>query len=103
MKITMNSSCSTQKDFITRRPINGKTTIDKNKIKGGVWTSTIAIADTSGEKCTGTASAGQTCTRYGSGGSGGGIVVQKSVVSDGGTSAAPYTQEIITITGASNV
>ena len=100
MDIMLNSSCSTDNDYIRMAPINGKAYIVKSKIKPGLWTRTVSVAKDI--KCSGSLSIspGQTCRQYGPGGSGQGIVVQKTVAKDGGTSGIPYTQEIITITGA---
>ena len=97
MDVLLNSSCSKDNDYIKLSPINGKASIDKQKIKPGMWTKTIAMAKTS---CEGSIKPGQTCSQYGSGGSGNGIITQKTTAKDGGSSGMPYIQEIITIVGA---
>ncbi len=100
MDILLNSSCSTTNDYIRLAPINGKASIVKDKIKPGLWTKTITMAKKI--ECEGSGSGipvGGTCTQYGSGNSGEGVVIQKTIALDGGTAAVPYEQEIITITG----
>lgn len=94
----MNVSCSTNKDVTLQAPVSGNVTIPAGGIKSGMYTKTIATADIN---CKGTGvQAGQTCKQYGAGGSGNGVVVQRTSARDGGTSGLPYTQEILTITGA---
>jgi len=103
MEVILSSSCSTDKDFIQLIPISGKSSILKSKIKPGVWTKTLAIAKNLPCKSSGgpSPSVGQACSQYGSGGSGRGTIIQKTKAKDGGSGGVPYTQEIITITGAS--
>lgn len=103
MDIVLNSSCSTDNDYIRLAPINGNASIVQSKIKPGVWTRTVSMAKD--VKCKGNGPSvkpGQTCSQYGPGGSGSGVVVQKTIAKDGGTTGVPYEQEIITITGAMN-
>lgn len=103
MDVVLNSSCSADNDYITLMPVDGKASIVKERIKPGVWTRTVAIAkniDCENSEGGGKIKPGQTCRQYGSGASGKGVIIQKSIVMDGGTSGAPYYQEIITVTGA---
>jgi hypothetical protein len=101
MGILLNSSCSQDNDYMVLRPIDGDIIIPKGKIKPGIWTKTITIAEP--KKCTtptGKVKPGATCSQYGSGGSGSGIIIQQTVAVDGGTSGVPYEQHIMTMTGA---
>lgn len=102
MDIILNKSCSADNDYIRVAPIDGTSHIRKDKIKPGVWTTTIAYAiPKKACKSTGKGSSvGKTCTQYGGGGSGTGIVIQETTAVDGGTSGMPYKQHIITTTGA---
>jgi len=104
MDVTLNSSCSSDNDYIRLAPVSGKASILKSKIKPGVWTRTVAMAKD--VKCKGSGKSnikpGQTCAQYGSGGSGKGVIIQKTIAKDGGTTGVPYEQEIITVTGAMN-
>ena len=100
MKVVLNSSCSQDNDYIRKAPISGKASILEDSIMPGVWTKTISTAIIDGdENCGGGGEPGQTCSQYGAGGSGQGVIIQKTIAKDGGGNAVPYKQEILTITG----
>jgi hypothetical protein len=101
MKITLNSSCSTQKDVMIVSPIDGNAYLEKNYVKPGVWTSNVIIGEV--DSCSGASNivkAGTECKLYSESGTGKGVMVQKTVAYDGGTSSVPYKQIILTFMGA---
>ena len=99
MKITLNSSCTTNKDMIVHSPISGDLKVAS--VQNGTFSSTFAIAEIKDAKGGYDApEVGKTCTQYGEGGSGGGIVVQTTIAMDGGSNGSPYAQTITSILGA---
>lgn len=109
MKVRLNVTCSIQKDIPTKSPIFGEVTIDKGVgVKNGTFTTTFSEIDTDdikgGAKIMPQSGDTRpvTCMQYGAGATGAGVVIQKTIARDGGSSGSPYIQKITTILGASS-
>ena len=101
MEVSLSKSCTVNKDYMIVSPIDGDAYIDEDYIKSGTWTSNIVIAEPEQDRCmSASINAGDACEVFSSEVSGEGILIQKTIAYDGGPSASPYKQTILTVIGA---
>ena len=97
-KIPLSISIEKTNSVYTHTPISGKMIVRPEKTQSGV--NKISITHAIPASCTDSSpKTGDECTIYGENGSGKCILMQKSVIKEGGSSAVPYVTESLVFVG----